>query len=420
MMIRRPRGTQDFVPGEVEKFQYVESKAREIAARFMFSEIRTPIFEDTQLFVRGVGTETDVVKKEMYTFTSRSDGTDGGSSLTLRPEGTSPTVRALIENSLIENGKNRLYYLASIFRHENPQMGRYRQHHQFGVELFGEAAPTADAEIIALAVSYLQALGLSNLVVRLNSIGCSVCRPEHKKELVAYYEAHRAELCPDCQVRLERNPLRLLDCKVPQDHKLALLAPKTTQFLCSDCDLHFSSLQNYLQALGITYELDSAIVRGLDYYTRTVFEIVYAGLGAQATVCGGGRYDLLVETIGGKPTAGIGFGLGLERLVLTLEKEGLFLPEPISPDFYLVCLTEEGLPESMRLVRKLRDAGKRVEFSLEVKSLKAQMRQADKRKAHYVGILGAKELQEGTIAIKDMQTGQQQTTVQDHLLLSLI
>ncbi|MBO8125837.1 MAG: histidine--tRNA ligase [Firmicutes bacterium] len=402
MKIQVPRGTQDILPGQVEKWHYVEGVMRRLAAEYGFQEIRTPVFEHTELFQRGVGETTDIVEKEMYTFEDKK-----GRSLTLRPEGTAGAVRAFIEHSYFAQPQpTKFYYIGPIFRYEAPQAGRYRQHHQFGIEVFGSAEPITDAEVILVAVDLFSRLGLADLTVKLNNIGCPKCRKDYREALIAYFRPQVEALCADCRNRLERNPLRILDCKQESCREVVAGAPEITSHLCAECQEHFSGVQRYLEAAGVKYEVDSGIVRGLDYYTRTVFEIIYTGLGAQSTVCGGGRYDNLIETVGGPPTPGVGFGMGIERLLLTLEKTGCYLPEKAGPDLYIATLGQAAKEAAFAALLDLRRAGLRAVTDLMGRSLKAQLKYANKINARYVAILGENELAQGRVQVKRMADGQ--------------
>ncbi len=402
MDLQRPRGTQDILPAETPIWHRVEAAAHRVAQSYGYREIRTPVFEHVEVFQRGVGDATDIVEKEMYEFEDR-----GGRRLVLRPESTAAVARALQQTSLLAEPPVRLYYIQSHFRYERPQSGRLRQHTQFGVEVWGVLGPLADAEVIALAESLLTELGLKSLVVRLNSIGCTDCRPRYREALVTYLSGHRGELCGDCQRRLERNPLRVLDCKVPGCQAVVAGGPKPLDHLCEACETHLAGVESALEALGITYECDGSLVRGLDYYSRTVFEIGYEKLGAQSTVCGGGRYDGLMESLGGKPQPAVGFGLGLERLILTLAGEGLLPPGESPVDVYVAYLGEDLGPEAMRLARMLREAGQRVEMEALGRSLKAQLRRAQKLLAPFVVILGPQELARGVVMVRNMKTSAQ-------------
>lgn len=395
MVIGRPRGTDDLLPGRVEAWRLVESRAREYAGRAGFGEIRTPLFEFSELFERGVGEATDVVDKEMYSFLDRGDR-----RLTLRPEGTSPVARAYLDSGGTGSVR-RYFYLQPNFRYERPQAGRYRQHHQFGSEILGAASPLADAEVILLATEFLGSWGLGDLEVGLNSIGCPSCRPGYRQALKEYYASHREELCPHCQVRYEKNPLRLLDCKEESCQGLVEGAPRSLDHLCDDCREHLDGLLTELDRLGLRYRLRSDIVRGLDYYTRTVFEIQSPSLGAQATLCGGGRYDGLVEALGGPSTPGVGFGLGLERLLLVLGQTGYSLPGEQTPEVLVVA--SDPLP----LARDLRREGFRVELDLQGRSLKAQLKGAGRRGIPWVVIAGSEEAERGKVSLRRMETGEQ-------------
>ncbi len=400
--LQRPRGTQDILPAVTPIWHRVEAAAHRVAQSYGYREIRTPVFEHVEVFRRGVGDATDIVEKEMYEFEDR-----GGRRLVLRPESTAAVARALQQTSLLSEPPVRLYYIQSHFRYERPQSGRLRQHTQFGVEAWGVPGPLADAEVIALAESLLTDLGLKGLVVRLNSIGCSDCRPRYREALVTYLAGRRDELCGDCQRRLDQNPLRVLDCKVPTCQAVVADSPKPLDYLCETCQTHLAGVEGALSALGITYVRDGSLVRGLDYYTRTVFEIGYDKLGAQSTVCGGGRYDGLMEALGGKAQPAVGFGLGLERLILTLGAEGLVPPEGAAVDAYIAYLGPQLGPEAMRVAQMLRAAGQRVEMEALGRSLKAQLRRAQKLMAPYVVIIGPQELERGVAMVRNMETSAQ-------------
>ncbi len=397
-----PRGTQDVLPAQSHRWQWLERSLLRTAELYGFRELRLPTFEHTELFCRGVGDATDVVQKEMYTFLDK-----GNRSITLRPEGTAGTVRALLEHGLLgEALPLRVGYLLSCFRYEKPQAGRLREFHQFGVELFGAKAPSADAEVIALAQHCLTELGLKNLTLAINSIGCPACRPAYHKALAAYFESRREQLCPTCQGRLETNPLRILDCKNPDCGELAAGAPVILDHLCEECADHFAQLQALLNTLDIPYTVDPQIVRGLDYYTRTVFEFTSGEIGAQAAVCGGGRYDGLVETLGGAPTPGLGFAMGLERLLLVLEAQNASTPPAPGCEVYLAPMGEAAEREAARLTGLLRRAGISAQTDLMGRSIKAQMKYADKTGCNYTLVLGESELAAGSAQLKHMATGQ--------------
>jgi len=404
--IQRPKGTNDVVPGDVHKWHYVESTLRKIAADFGFSEIRFPVFEHTELFVRGVGDTTDVVQKEMYTFEDK-----GGRSISLRPEGTASTVRAYLENSLYAlPAPFKAYYMVPNFRYEKPQAGRLREHHQFGVEVFGAESAMADAEVISLADTFLKKLGVAGISLRINSIGCKECRPAYQQALKDYFGGHKDELCETCLSRLDKNPMRILDCKSPVCHSIAEGAPKTIDHLCPDCAAHFSELKGALDAFGIAWEVDPGIVRGLDYYTRTVFEFVTTLIGAQGTVCGGGRYDGLIQELGGKPTPGLGFGCGLERLLLVMESSNAPFPPAPAPDLFIAAADEAGTKAASVLSYALRQKDISVVTDLCGRSLKAQMKYADKTGARYCLVLGASEVESGQGTLKSMADGATQAT----------
>ncbi|MFP4200940.1 MAG: histidine--tRNA ligase [Clostridia bacterium] len=406
MITSRPRGTMDLTPADTPGWRHIESVAREVCRRYGYGEIRTPIFEHTELFQRSVGEFTDVVEKEMYTFDDR-----GGRSLTLRPEGTAPAARLYLEERLYaEAAPSKIYYLSwPIFRYERPQAGRLRQHHQFGVECFGSEDPAVDAEIMALARDFLEELGLEDLVVGLNSMGCPGCRGDYREALRLHFEPHLDEMCDDCRRRHAQNPLRLLDCKEDRCQPFIKSAPAITDYLCEDCREHFDHLKAYLDGLGVQYELDPSLVRGFDYYTGTVFEITHRALGAQDVVCGGGRYDNLVETLGGDPSPGVGFGLGIERLLLILEREGVTLPVASHIDAYLVCMGEDVRRWAVRLLHRLRGAGLSADMDYMDRSFRSQMRRADKYPARFAVILGEEELEAEKLTLREMESGDQET-----------
>lgn len=395
------KGTLDLLPKESYKTQYIESAVREIAENFGFYEMRTPVFEHTELFQRSVGETTDVVQKEMYTFEDK-----GGRSITLRPEGTAGAARAFLENGLFNEAlPQKIYYLTSCYRYEKPQAGRLREFHQFGVEAFGAASPAQDAEIIALANEVFNYLGVENLTLEINSIGCPTCRAEYQKALKAYFESYTSELCETCRGRLERNPMRILDCKSPVCSKIAAGAPKILDYLCDDCRAHFDAVQQYLNAMQIDFTVNPEIVRGLDYYTRTVFEFVSKEIGAQGTVCGGGRYDGLLEELGGKPMPACGFGMGIERLLLLMDAQNTPFPERKGCDIYLASMGEKANLEAARLALDLRNEGLSAQFDTVGRGLKAQMKYADKLGALYTVVLGDEELKTRKAKLKNMKDG---------------
>ncbi len=412
-MIQKIKGTMDILPDETPLFRYIEGIMREEAEKYGFGEIRLPTFELTELFVRGVGDTTDVVQKEMYTFL------DGEDSITLRPEGTAGVVRALIENGKYgDTMPQKYYYIMSCFRHEKPQAGRTREFFQFGTEMFGSETPSADASVIALGAAVLRRLGLTGICLHLNSIGCKACRPAYKKALTDHFSAHTDELCDTCRGRLDKNPLRLLDCKSPICSTIAKDAPRTVDHLCPECEAHFSALKTLLDAMDIPYTVDSSIVRGLDYYTRTVFEFVAEGIAAQSTVCGGGRYDGLVESLGGPALSGIGFGMGITRVIMAMEKEGVRPLSPVTPRLYIASLGERATVEALRITERLRREGYFVECDLVGRSLKAQMKYANKLGADYTLILGDSEIDSGKAQLRDMKNSEQREVVLESFTLS--
>lgn len=415
MLTQAPRGTKDILPERIGTWRYVEEKIRELCARYGFSEIRTPTFEHTELFQRGIGDTTDVVEKEMYTFTDR-----GGRSLTLRPENTASAVRAYLENKLYADAPvTKLFYIGSMFRFDRPQKGRFREFHQFGVEVLGEQSPLVDAEIILLAVRFLASLGLTDLVLSLNSVGDADCRSQYRAKLQDFFRDKLADMCEDCRARFERNPMRLLDCKNEKCQALSHGAPEITACLCDDCRDHFLKVQAYLTAAGIRYTLDPRLVRGLDYYTRTAFEIKYAPLGAQSAVAGGGRYDGLIEEIGGAPTPGIGFAVGLERVMVALDMQNLAAPEEQTADAFLIALGDAAQQAVFPLLIDLRDKGLRVVMDYAGRSLKSQMRAADKARARFAVLLGDTELAEHAAVLRDMRSGEQRRIPLSELINTL-
>ena len=400
LITRAPKGTVDLIPGKSEKWQVVEDVFRSEAELNGFAEIRTPVFEHTELFLRGVGDTTDVVEKQMYTFEDK-----GGRSITLRPEGTAGAVRAMLENGLYNAGYPvKLYYNTSCYRYEKPQAGRLRELHQFGVEMFGAAEPVADVQVIALALSAFKRLGLEDVGLQLNSIGCPECRKEYHKALKEYFTAHKEELCDTCLSRLERNPMRILDCKSPECQVVAKGAPKITDYLCEDCQTHFQKVQEYLTAMGVEFEVDPGLVRGLDYYTRTVFEFPSKSLGF--ALGGGGRYDGLVEEMGGKPTPGLGFGLGLDRILMALEAQQVEFPQLPKCEMYIATMGEEAQKKAFLLLDELHRCGIPADTDLCGRGLKAQMKYAGKIGAKFTMVLGDNELQEGKAEMKNMKTGE--------------
>lgn len=400
---RAPRGTQDILPGQSYRWRFLEDLVTEVSALYGFKQIRFPTFEHTELFTRSVGDTTDVVQKEMYTFTV--NGTER--SITLRPEGTAGTMRAVLERGLLNEALPlKLNYITSCFRYEKPQAGRLREFHQFGVEMIGAASPAADAEVIGVADEIFRTLGVRGLELQINSIGCPECRAKYHAALKTYFEGYRDKLCETCLTRLEKNPMRILDCKSPICSEIAKDAPVMLDFLCEECSNHFGSLQARLKGMGIDFVVNPKIVRGLDYYTKTVFEFVSNDLGAQSTVCGGGRYDGLIEQLGGPKTPGLGFGMGLERLLLVLEAQGIEVPEERACELYIANIGEAAGLKAGELTNALRREGFFVECDSMGRSLKAQMKYADKIGARMSMVLGDDELANGKARLKNMATGE--------------
>ena len=404
----------DILPDETPLFRYIEGIMREEAEKYGFGEIRTPTFENTELFVRGVGDTTDVVQKEMYTFADR----DEGRSISLRPEGTASVARAIIENGRCSDPMPlKYYYIISCFRHEKPQAGRSREFFQFGTEMFGSDSPAADATSIALAASVIRRLGLKNVKLHINSIGCKECRPAYREALVNHFSAHKDKLCDTCKTRLYKNPLRLLDCKNPDCHELAEAAPKTVMHLCSECQTKFDMLKKSLDAMGIDYVVDSSIVRGLDYYTGAVFEFIAEGIGAQSTVCGGGRYDGLVESLGGPKLSGIGFGMGLTRIILAMKEQGIADIKSDAPSLYVAALGASAQVKALEITERIRRSGKICECDIVGRSLKAQMKYANKIGAKYTLIIGDSEIEAGKAQLRNMEDGTQTEVELDNFLI---
>ena len=417
MAIKKPRGTQDFLPEQIVNWHYIEQRMRDICKAYGFSEIRTPAFEDTKLFLRGIGETTDVVSKEMYTF---STGDDKEQSYTLRPENTASAVRAYLENKVY--GKENLtkwFYMGSMFRHDKPQAGRYRQFHQFGAEVLGSQSPVVDSEVICMVVQLLKDFGLKDLNVEVNSVGCPTCRPVYREKLIEFFEPKKEQLCSDCQERLYKNPLRILDCKNETCKSLSVGAPEIHEHLCEECHDHFEELKTYLTVANVQYTLNPRLVRGLDYYTKTAFEVQYTPLGAQSAVAGGGRYDGLVEELDGPHTPAIGFAMGMERLLLALEKQNL-LPEPtVEPSIFIVSLGDAAKVQAFKICQKLRELKVPVEMDGQGKSMKAQLKYANKINAKYVIILGDDELANHEETIRYMLTSEQEKIKLDSILKSI-
>lgn len=397
------KGTKDVLPSEVYKNQYIEATCLTVAENFGYKEMRTPVFEHTELFQRGVGDTTDVVQKEMYTFDDK-----GGRSITLRPEGTAGAARSFLENGLSNEAlPQKICYLTSCYRYEKPQAGRLREFHQFGIECFGATSPLADAEMIALAKQIFDELGVKDLHLELNSIGCPTCRAEYHKALKEYFASRVDELCDTCRDRLDRNPMRILDCKSPVCSEIAKDAPVVLDYLCDECKEHFEKTKSYLDAMNIEYIVNPQIVRGLDYYTKTVFEFVADSIGAQGTVCGGGRYDGLIEELGGQHTPSLGFAMGLERLQLVMEAQGCEFPEPSRPDLFIVAMGDKATLKAVEIAKDMRDEGYSVVYDLNGRSLRAQMKYADKINAKYNVVIGDNEVDTKLAVLKDMATGEQ-------------
>lgn len=399
-MINIPKGTKDVLPSEAYKWHFVENTARKVAALYDLHEIRTPTFEHTELFLRGVGDTTDIVNKEMYTFLDKGDR-----SITLKPEGTAGVVRSFIENGMASGVLPlKMYYITPVFRYERPQAGRLREHHQFGVEVFGGKGPETDAEVILLARDYLHALGLEGVELNLNSIGCKHCRPKFNEALKEYLRPHLSEMCPTCNARFEKNPLRILDCKEEACTKINENAPRTVDFLCDECREHFEKLKSILDSCGVKYKLNPKLVRGLDYYSKTVFEFVSTSIGAQGTVLGGGRYDTLIENLGGPSVPAVGFGSGIERVLLVLQNTGKTIPQEGALSVYVAGLDEAGRQAAFALANELRRAGVSADIDHAARSVKAQFKYAGKAGARYVVVIGSNELESGAYTVKDMAT----------------
>ena len=415
-MIQAPKGTKDILPRDVYLWHHIEDAARKTAEAYAFKEIRTPVFEHTELFVRGVGDTTDIVNKEMYTFLDK-----GGRSITLRPEGTAGVARAFIENGLMSEAlPAKMYYFISAFRYERPQAGRLREFHQFGCELYGAATPEADAEVISLAANFLKSLGLKEVSLRLNSIGCKSCRAAYHAALKEYFRPHLQNMCADCNARFEKNPMRIIDCKEEGCRRFTAGAPRMLDYLCDDCREAFEDLQKNLDALGIEYEVDPTIVRGLDYYTKTAFEFVTDAIGAQGTVCGGGRYDHLVEEVGGPPIPGVGFGLGIERLLLLMENLGVEIPEPDAVDAFIAVMGDEAKACGLKLLRELRQKGLKVQMDTLARNVKGQFKYANRLGARYTVVIGDDEIKAGVVSLKKMATSEQREVKMENLAEELI
>lgn len=409
VITKKIKGTEDVLPKDSYRWQFVEDVMRKESASYGFKEIRTPVFEHTELFARGVGQTTDVVQKEMYTF-----DTKGGESVTLRPEGTAGAARAVLEHGLVNDSLPiKASYFVSCYRYEKPQAGRLREFHQFGLECYGTQSPVADAELICAAQSIFDRLGIKQLRLEINSIGCPTCRAEYHKALKEYFYGYKDELCETCNSRLEKNPMRILDCKSPVCSKIAGGAPKITDYLCDECKEHFASVQKYLDAAGVEYTVNPTIVRGLDYYTKTVFEFVTDFIGAQGTVCGGGRYDGLIEELGGKHLPSLGFAMGIERLLMLMDKQGIEIPKPSTCDLYVAVMGEKASLKSFEIIKAVRSCGLIAETDVVGRGLRAQMKYADKIGAKFSMVLGDNEIEQGKAVIKNMSSGEQTEIVLD-------
>jgi len=411
MLTQAPKGTSDILPESSGKWQYLEGLFRDICRRYGMKEIRTPMFEHTELFIRGVGDTTDVVEKQMYSFDDLA-----GRNITLKPEGTSPVARALVENGLYAQMQpTKLFYITPCFRYEKMQKGRYRQFHQFGVEVFGTMSPLADAEVVSIAADMLEALGMKEIELRINSIGCPTCRAKHREALKEFLADKYDELCETCKGRFNKNPMRILDCKSEKCQKLVEGAPLMLDYLCDDCKDHFEEFKSILDDMGIEYIVDPGIVRGLDYYSKTAFEFISVKQMAQGTVCGGGRYDHLVEDIEGPEVPGVGFGMGIERLILMLEQEGIEIPSEDPADYAIITMGDEARSAGISLARKLRKDGYQVQVDMMNRNFKNQFKYANKIKAKYAIIIGEDEVKNGTYNVKNMETGEQKTLTQGEL-----
>jgi histidyl-tRNA synthetase len=403
LITKKIKGTEDVLPKQSYRWQFVENIMREEAGKFGFKELRTPVFEHTELFARGVGQTTDVVQKEMYTFETK-----GKESVTLRPEGTAGAARAVLEHALTNEGLPiKAYYLTSCYRYEKPQAGRLREFHQFGIEEYGTSSPMADAEVISLADSIFKRLQIKDLHLEINSIGCPKCRAEYHKALKSYFEDYKSNLCDTCLTRLDKNPMRILDCKSPVCSKIAEGAPKIVDYLCDECQAHFEQVKSYLNVANIEYKVNPTIVRGLDYYTKTVFEFVSDAIGSQGTVCGGGRYDGLIEELGGQHLPSLGYAMGIERLLMVMENQGIEIPEPETCALYVAGLGEKAQVKAFEIINQVRDFGLYAETDVVGRGLRPQMKYADKIGAQFSMVIGDNEIDENKAKVKNMTTGEQ-------------
>ncbi len=412
MNINAPRGTKDILPAQIASWRFIEDKIRDICKRYGYEEIRTPIFEHTELFQRGIGEGTDVVDKEMYTFEDR-----GGRSITLRPENTASAVRAYLQNKLFaDKSLVKLFYIGSMFRYDRPQAGRLREFHQFGIEALGEKNPAVDAEVILMAVDFLKSLGLNDLNLKINTVGCPKCRPVYRQKLQHFFSDKLNDLCHDCQTRFDKNPMRILDCKADADKDFMSEAPKIKDCLCDDCREHFDSVQKLLKAAEVDFSIDDRLVRGLDYYTKTAFEIQYTPLGAQSAVAGGGRYDGLIEEIGGSPTPAVGFAAGIERILAALEMQNLLPIADSASDAFIVAVGEAAETIAFELLTKIRRGGMTASMDFAKRSIKAQMKQAGKSNAKFALIIGEDEVTNNTVTVKNLANSEQQTLAVDEVV----
>ena len=403
MAMKAPKGTRDMLPQDAYRWQYIEEEWAKICSEYGFKEIRTPVFESTDLFNRGVGDTTDIVQKEMYTFEDM-----GGRSITLKPEGTSPAVRAFIESNLYaETQPTKIFYDTPCYRYEKPQAGRLREFHQFGIENFGTPSMMADAEIIALGYDFLQRMGIEDIELHISSVGCRKCRPVYRKVLQDFLRPKYDCLCETCKSRFDKNPMRILDCKSPEDKEAVKDAPMMIDYMCEDCRKDFEELKSYLDAMGIDYVVDPSIVRGLDYYTKTAFEFITTKIGAQGTVCGGGRYDHLIEEVGGPDMPGVGFGLGKERLLLLMDACGHDFGAAPAPQIFLAWIGDDAKLYALKLLHELRGKGVRAEMDTKERNLKGQMKYANKLGAAYTAVIGSDEVESGEITLKNMSTSEQ-------------
>lgn len=401
-IIRKIKGTEDIMPKDSYRWIFLEDIMRRQANAYGYKEVRTPVFEQTSLFARGVGETTDVVQKEMYTFSTKGD-----ESITLRPEGTAGAARAFLEHSVQNDGlPSKQYYLTTCYRYEKPQAGRQREFHQFGIEVFGTQNPSADAEVISLVNGLFEILGLSKIRLEINSIGCPKCRSKYHEKLREYFSQYKDKLCDTCLGRLERNPMRIIDCKSPVCSEIAKDAPKMIDFLCEECSQHFEKVKSYLDIAGVKYEVNPTIVRGLDYYTKTVFEFVSDNIGAQGTVCGGGRYDGLIEELGGQHTPSLGCAMGIERLLLLIESSGVEIPKPDTCDLYIASMGENASLKAFALAEEVRKSGLSAQCDIVGRGLRPQMKFADKIGAKFSVVLGDNEIEENKAEVKNMETGE--------------